>query len=445
MLIICFAAYYHVAIASEGGNADAEKDVEKDKKDHGQKGTTRKRVKRIVKRVIASASGAKVEVPKDAKIDKSPAIVEAANQNATEKDEKDKKDGSVSVKKVYLADLPTERHTTKENIETFFKPETYQKGGPTSAPAAEVSTSEPCATRPVSPEVSEPAMPEVISGENVEATQPPIEPPGVDKPTDDVEDTKTNDGEQIEDTEKQTEETKEDNEQENTKKEEQTEDTHELPHDQNKAHDNGTEGPKTPELATVDTEKKEMQEGNEGNDEEKTNQCTDTPEDTNEEWNSHDWYSWKSYNNWNWNSWNSWGWWTNTESPNQEWSDTKGSLRTPESALTRLASTDSFERCLNRASTVDIEKAGGDGESPAGADAKAEKNTEKTEPTEPEKVDAEPEATQKELAKKKAHARYMRYYRSVHESRDLNIKLLYMNSSSSVFANISLYNIRHPN
>lgn len=408
---------YRVAIASEGGNAGAEEqDTEKDKKDHGQKGTRKKVVKRIVKRVIASASGAKAEGPKDAKIVKSPAIVDAANQKAATENQ----GSSSSVKKVYLSELPTERHTTKENIETFFKPETYQKGGPTPAPAAEVSTSEPGATRPVSPEVSESTMPE--SGE-----KPPIEPPCVDKPVDDVEETKTNDDEQIEDTEKQTEETKADNEQENTKKE-QTEDTQELPHDQGKAHDDGTEVPKTTELAPVETEEKEMQvenelqEGNEGKDEEKTNQCTETPEDTNEEWNSDRWYSWNSYNNWNWNSWNSWGWWTNTESPNQEWSGKKGHLTTPESALTRLASTDSFEKCLGRASTMDIENAQDDRESPAGENANTESNTEKTGHAEPKKVDAEPEETKKELAKKKAHARYMRYYRSVHESRDLNIK-----------------------
>ena len=233
-----------------------------------------------MKRIVKIAAKAKATVPEDVNTVKSSDIV--ADQNASASA------GSA---------VPTERHTTKENIEIFFKPETYQKGAPTPAPTAEVSTSEPSATVPVSPDVPEPIVPEVMPVENEKQCD--------EQPTE-VDEQPTNVVEQPTEVKEVFEETKSDGDGE--KIEEKTE----QPEEDKTKNTEGEDTKKTtPDTETEENEIQlanvEITKGDVGNDED--NSKKDTKEDTTQwssSWGSSEWNSWNSWNNWGWNS-GGWG------------------------------------------------------------------------------------------------------------------------------------------
>lgn len=128
------------------------------------------------------------------------------------------------------------------------------------------------------------------------------------------------------------------------------------------------------------------------------------------QWTDDQWYSWNHWNN------SYYRWWGSWDRDNHEddnlWSVKRHGQQGTPSTVVSSPSTIELEKCLPRASTVDLATPPPTGET--GEPTKQDTN----EATEETKTKEQLE-TEKEIARKKAHARYMRYYRSVHESRDL--------------------------
>lgn len=125
------------------------------------------------------------------------------------------------------------------------------------------------------------------------------------------------------------------------------------------------------------------------------------------QWTSDDWYWW---NSWKYDGW--WNWGGDDKHDTQLWSvkRDKEPSTTPSTVTSSPSNTD-LQSCLERANTVDLKNAvpEGTGEKENGK-PEAKDDTEETKKAQLDK---------KEKDKKAAHARYMRYYRSVHESHDL--------------------------
>ena len=131
---------------------------------------------------------------------------------------------------------------------------------------------------------------------------------------------------------------------------------------------------------------------------------TETPDFLNVEDSSWwDWKSWSTWNSWSWDwdrQW--WGW------DDQQHQKTWSCQTSPESGT---PSSQSLEASLGRLNTVDLE-------TPRNVPATPAETKEKTEPKK-ESPEEKKSPEEKDKAKKAAHARYMRYYRSVHESQTL--------------------------
>lgn len=137
------------------------------------------------------------------------------------------------------------------------------------------------------------------------------------------------------------------------------------------------------------------------------------------QWTDDDWF-W-----WNYQKQQYYRWWGSWEGDNHDDTNTWSVKRNKEpsttpSTVASSPNTSELQSCLERASTVDLAASDAAG---AGDQGKTDDGKNKTnqgteddteEPKAKQKVDEE-----KEIARKKAHARYMRYYRSVHESHDL--------------------------
>ncbi len=263
------------------------------------------------------------------------------------------------VKKIVIDPPAVERHTTKENIQVFFNPETYQnKKDDTEAPP--IST------------VLDPTQDDVSDGQNGMASSALDPVPKV---------VESHDG-TIEPT---VEMGKAETPNESGEDSKKTAKDLNIPSEES-GKGNDVEEPKAEPAETV-------QPG--------ADLPTPTPKDS-DLWG---WDDWSTWNSWSWSrQW--WGWYD--EDYDNTWSVKKHQTTPPSSSTT--PSSHNLEASLGRLNTVDLEQ-DGKGHDTTPKETAEKKDLAKENQEDPEKLE------KKEKAKKAAHARYMRYYRSVHEGQ----------------------------
>lgn len=370
-----------------------------------QGGTQPKRrtkvVKRIIKRVKSPAVVQQPEIPTGPSATvKSPALPESTT----------------------TVFMPGERHTTKENVIAFFDPATHRRQLPPDsmevaptlpdasqeAPASEVppgsgGSGEDQKNTPVETGLEEEGKQNNDDENGDEKKNPPVDPvqAGLMK----QEDERNKDDENGEDKKNPPVDSVE---------------TGLLQEDeQNKTHENSDDQKNTPvdpvEAGLNQNDENKVGETDDGEQENMETPLQDQPAEgpDNSKWTDDEWYWWNHWNNSHYRWWGSWD--RDNHEDTNLWSVKRKEPSGTPSTVQSSPSTMELEACLQRASTVDLATAEGTGENGV--------NNPETNDTKETKTKEQLEA-EKEIAKKKAHARYMRYYRSVHESHDLNFVFL---------------------